>query len=122
VGTRYLNPSWLGRLARLGARHVIRRVALSHLFLVVAVVVVAAAMLALGGWIGAHLRSSISEGVATTAASGMDALLTGTLADLGPERPLSREAGPGWTRFSASATTPSRRASCRSASGNSTAP
>src|SRR5690606_32510164 len=88
IGVRHLNPLWLGRLARVGAHWLIRRVGLSQLFLLVAVVVIAAAMLALGAWIGAQLRTSISQGVATTAASGMGSLLSGTLADLGPERPL----------------------------------
>lgn len=96
VGVRHLNPLWLGRLVRVGARRLIRRVGLSQLFLLVAVIVIAAAMLALGGWIGAQLRSSISQGVAATAASGMSSLLSGTLADLGPERPLSPE---GWARL-----------------------
>ncbi|MEX2552185.1 MAG: hypothetical protein WD627_04195, partial [Actinomycetota bacterium] len=93
---RHLSPLRLGRLVRLRMRRLIRRIALSHLFLFVAVIVIAAAMLALGGWISAQLRSSISQGVAATAASGMSALLSGTLADLGPERPLGPQS---WARL-----------------------
>ncbi len=77
------------RRARLAWRRFIRRLALSNLFLIAAVVVVAIAMVALGNWIGLYLANSISRGVAETAASSIEALVATPLSELGPERPLS---------------------------------
>jgi signal transduction histidine kinase len=76
------------RLARLGFRRAIRRIALSQLFLIAAVVVVALAMIVLGNWIGAYLKAGIGQGVARTAASSIESLIAHNLEGLGPERPL----------------------------------
>lgn len=70
----------------------VRRIALSSLFLIAAVFVVAVAMLALGGWISSYVSGAISRGVAETAASSIGSLIANTLERLGPERPLSAEA------------------------------
>lgn len=90
-----LRHSWLMRMAKLaraGWRQIARRVALSRLFLLAAVVVVAAAMLVLGNWLGAYVAGSISRGVAETAASSIDALIANSLVEVGPGRPISAEA------------------------------
>lgn len=82
---------YFARRLRLWLQRLVRRVALSHLFLIAAVVVVAVAMLSLGGWIGVYLSNSISRGVAETAASSIEALVAETFSRLGPDRPLSPE-------------------------------
>ena len=82
-------PVRAARRLRIGGRRLVRRVALSQLFLIAAVVVVAVAMLSLGNWIGAYLASGISRGVAATAASSIESLVTANLADIGAERPLT---------------------------------
>jgi signal transduction histidine kinase len=81
----------LVRRTYLGWQRFIRDVALSKLFLVAAVVVVAIAMVGLGNWIGAYLNESISRGVAETAASSIDSLIANSLVGLGPERPMGAE-------------------------------
>lgn len=78
-----------GRVWRLGFRRIVRRVALSQMFLVVAVIVVALAMVTMGGWIGNYLKTSIGRGVATTAAASIDALISHNLRDLNFDNPLS---------------------------------
>ena len=72
-------------------RRLSRRVALSHLFLFAAVIVVAIAMVGLGNWIGVYLANSISRGVAKTAAASIEALVTDALGGLGSERPLTAD-------------------------------
>ena len=79
----------LFRLVRLGYRRVVRRVALSQMFLVAAVVVVAVAMLTLGAWIGGYLKSGIGRGVATTVAASIDSLIAHSLEGLPLDAPLS---------------------------------
>jgi signal transduction histidine kinase len=81
----------LARAARIGLRRLTQRVSLSRLFLAVAIVVVATAMLGLGNWIGAYLGQSISRGVAATAASSIDALIANSIEGIGPDRPVARE-------------------------------
>jgi signal transduction histidine kinase len=78
----------LARRIQIGWQRAVRRVALSSLFLVVAAAVVAVTMVVLGSWIGAYVATSISNGVAQTAVSSIDALISETLQGLGPERPV----------------------------------
>jgi signal transduction histidine kinase len=82
-------PFRTARLLRISGRRLVRRLALSQLFLIAAVVVVAVAMLSLGNWIGGYLANGISRGVAATAASSIESLVTASVADVGAARPLA---------------------------------
>jgi signal transduction histidine kinase len=76
----------LARLVRVSAKRLVRRVALSRLFLAISVIVVAIMMLALGSWMGAYLTATISRGIAETAASRFDSAVANRL---GPKGPVS---------------------------------
>ena len=79
----------LVRRLRLQTRRALRRLPLSQSFLVAAALVLAAAMILLGLWIGLYLRNSITEGVASTAAATIESLIARDLRDLQPDRPIT---------------------------------
>lgn len=83
--SRKLRRAWLWSQRRAG------RLTLSQRFFPAAVTVVAIAMAVLGSWTSFYLQSSITQGVATTAASSFEALIVGALDDLSLERPLGDE-------------------------------
>lgn len=62
---------------------------LSQGFLAAAVIVVASAMLFLGSWIGFYLQSSITAGVAATAAASIESLIAHEMRDISTELPLT---------------------------------
>ncbi len=62
---------------------------LSQGFLAAAVIVVASAMLFLGSWIGYYLQSSITAGVAATAAASIESLIAHEMRDFSTELPLT---------------------------------
>lgn len=68
-----------------------RRLSLSQRFLIAAVIVVALAMLSLGSWIGLYLQQSILTGVAGTAASSIEALVSQQLLGIEPGTPVTPE-------------------------------
>ena len=65
-----------------------RSFSLSQRFLVVAIIVVAAAMVILGAWIGRSLQSSVAEGVATTAADTIESLIEQQFKGMSLDDPL----------------------------------
>jgi signal transduction histidine kinase len=79
------------RRLRLGFRRIVRRLALSQLFLLAAVVVVAGAMVLVGSWISTYLTTSIGRGVAETAAATIDSLVSDQLRFLSAGQPLSED-------------------------------
>jgi signal transduction histidine kinase len=79
------------RWARLAAYRLTRYMTLSQRFLLAAAIVVAFAMVVLGNWIGYYLQSSITKGVATSAAASIDSLISYQFDRLGPDRPLTAE-------------------------------
>lgn len=64
---------------------------LSQRFLVAAVLVVMAASVALGFWVGLYVERGITEGVAETAAASIDSLIAHQIDDLTPGAPLTEE-------------------------------
>ena len=84
-------PRSLIRRARLVAHRLTRYLTLSQRFLLVAAIVVALAMAVLGNWIGYYLKSSITKGIATSAAASIDSLISHQFDALGPERLLTDE-------------------------------
>jgi signal transduction histidine kinase len=80
--------SRLVRRSGIRAARLTRGLGLPNLFLIVAVLVVAIAMIVLGNWLGGYLATSISRGVAETAASSIDSLIANSVDRLGPERPV----------------------------------
>lgn len=79
------------RRARLAAYRLTRYLTLSQRFLLAAAIVVALAMAVLGNWIGYYLQSSITRGVASSAAASIDSLISHQFDILGPDRPLTEE-------------------------------
>ena len=79
------------RRFRLFAYTAARRLPLSQRFLLAAVVVVALAMVVLGNWIGYYLQSSITKGVAASAAASIDSLIAHALEGVSASRPLTEE-------------------------------
>ena len=77
------------RRGRLLAHRLSQRLTLSQRFLIFAVVIVAIAMFGLGNWIGLALRSSITRGVATTAAGSIESLIAHQIDRLNLNEPMS---------------------------------
>ena len=77
------------RRGRLLAHRLSQRLSLSQRFLIFAVVIVAIAMFGLGNWIGLALRSSITRGVATTAAGSIESLIAHQIDGLNLDEPMS---------------------------------
>jgi signal transduction histidine kinase len=78
-------------LAQQEMRKIVSATSLSLRFLVVAFAVVAAGMVVLGQGVDTYLRQSVATGVATSAASSIDALVSHEVAALGALRPLTAE-------------------------------
>lgn len=88
------NPEYVRNLVRrlrLGAYRLARILPLSQRFLLAAVIVVALAMIVLGNWIGYYLQSSITRGVAASAAASIDSLIAHALEGVSANRPLTAQ-------------------------------
>lgn len=81
----------LARRLRLAAYRLARLLPLSQRFLLAAVIVVALAMIVLGNWIGYYLQSSITRGVATSAAASIDSLVAHAFGNVSADRPLTAD-------------------------------
>ena len=68
-----------------------RQLSLSQRFLLAAAIVVALAMLLLGNWIGVYLQQGILSGVAGTAASSIEALISHQLGNVAPGSDITPE-------------------------------
>jgi signal transduction histidine kinase len=79
------------RRLRIAGYRLTRFVPLSQRFLLAAVIVVALAMIVLGNWIGYYLQSSITKGVAASAAASIDSLVAHALEGVSANRPLTAE-------------------------------
>lgn len=64
---------------------------LSQRFLVAAVLVVMAASVALGFWVGLYVERGITDGVAETAAASIDSLIAHQIDEITPGAPLTEE-------------------------------
>jgi len=81
----------LVRRLRLGTDRLARVLPLSQRFLLAAVIVVALAMIVLGNWVGYYLQSSITRGVAASAAASIDSLIAHALEGVSANRPLTAQ-------------------------------
>lgn len=77
------------RRLRLGLRRATRSLGLTKRFLIVSLVVIAAAMALLGYTISEIVRQNIREGVARTAAASLDSMVGNLVGGLTPEAPLT---------------------------------
>jgi signal transduction histidine kinase len=81
------------RRSRLAVYRLARVLPLSQRFLLAAVIVVALAMIVLGNWIGYYLQTSITRGVAASAAASIDSLIAHALEGVSATRPLTAADG-----------------------------